>query len=342
MAFARDLSQALSLAALAALAAGCTVEHEPEVYAWRLPPSLPVPAVPADNPMTAAKVELGRHLFYDPRLSGNGTQACASCHVQARAFSDGRSTSPGSTGDAGVRNAQGLANVAYRSSLTWADPTMRRLEDQARVPMHGSAPIELGLPADDAAIRDRLAADPVYAALFADAFPDEPTPFTLAAVTRALASFERTIVSGGSRFDRDGLSEAERRGFALFSSPLLGCARCHDGFDFTAGTGNEPRFFATVHPSSDLGLAAVSGDPAHAGRFRPPSLRNVAITAPYFHDGSVSTLEEVVAIYATARAFVLTETQRAELVAFLGALTDDELRTDARLANPWPLIGAGE
>ncbi|MGC4083508.1 MAG: cytochrome-c peroxidase [Vicinamibacterales bacterium] len=116
---------------------------------WSVPASFPLPPVPADNPLTDAKVDLGRHLFYDTRLSGNGTQACATCHEQARAFADARGVGLGSTGQFHTRGSMSLVNVAYASVLTWANPRMTRLEDQALVPMYGDAPVELGLGADD-------------------------------------------------------------------------------------------------------------------------------------------------------------------------------------------------
>lgn len=334
-----------------ALVAGCTEPPPPAGFAWDLPARFPVPPVPADNPMSEAKVELGRHLFHDPRLSASGTQACASCHQQARAFTDGRATSIGSTGEHGRRNAQPLANVAYRSSLTWADPTVRALEAQALVPMFGTAPVELGLTADAAPVLARLAADPVYQDLFTAAFPAEPAP-SIAGVTRALASFERTIISGRSRFDAGALTAAEERGLALFASERLACRRCHGGFDFTTAVGDGLQFFNTglYLDYPDPGLAAITGDPAHDGWFRPPSLRNVAVTGPYMHDGSVATLEEVIDLYAAGgrgdgarhpgksplvHGFELTADERADLVAFLAALTDDALLADPTLADPW-------
>lgn len=349
--------------------AGCAEAPAAPAYAWALPAGHSPPPVPDDNPMSAAKVELGRHLFHDPRLSGTGAQACASCHVQAHAFAEPRATSVGSTGATGRRNAPGLVDVGYRPSLTWADHTATLLEPQARVPMFGAAPVELGLP-DEGTLEARLAAEPTYAALFAEAFPDEPTPLTVHNVTRALACFQRTILGGRSRFDRfvagdtTALSAAEQRGFARFTSPQLGCASCHAGPDFTTpgaqffNTGLYDLDGAGAYPTTDTGLAEVTGDPTHVGRFRVPSLRNVAVTAPYMHDGSVATLGEVLDIYARGgrlitdgplagdgatsprksplvHAFALTAEDRADLVAFLGALTDEAVLADPALADPW-------
>ena len=340
------------IAITAVLAAARAAPPPPSDYAWALPPRFQPPPVPADNPMSAAKVELGRRLFYDVRLAANGTQACASCHAQARAFTDGRATSVGSTGEVGRRNAQPLANVGYLASLTWANPSMRALEAQAHVPMFGVAPVELGVAGDGGALLARLADEPLYPALFAEAFPDDPAPLSIANLTRAIASFERTIVSGRARVDTGELTDAERRGQALFASARLGCNQCHGGFAFTVATGDDLRFFNTglTADDPDRGVAAITGDPAQAGWFRPPSLRNVAVTAPYMHDGSVATLEEVVDLYAAGgrgagvsnprkseliTGFAITADERADLVAFLGALTDAALLTDPALADPW-------
>jgi cytochrome c peroxidase len=358
---ARIATSALALAACAVEPPGAAT------WSWELPPGFAAPRVPADNPMSAAKVELGRHLFYDTRLSGSGTQACASCHVQAHAFATGDAVESGSTGALGRRNAMPLANVAYYQAYTWADPALDTLEEQALVPMLGTSPVELGVAGREAEVLARLAADPGYAALFAEAFVEDAAPITLANVARGLASFQRTIVSGRSRFDRwlagdpDALSEAERRGLALFESERLACARCHGGFAFTTATDGARYFNIGLYeraPARDAGLVEHTGDPAHAGRYRPPSLRNVSVTGPYMHDGSVATLGEVIDIYARggrlvtdgpdagdgARAatksplitgFPLAEDERSDLLAFLAALTDEALLADPALADPW-------
>jgi cytochrome c peroxidase len=141
-------------------------------FAWNLPEWAPKPVVPADNPMTQAKVELGRHLFYEKRLSVNGRQSCASCHIQALAFTDGKAVSVGTTGEAHPRNAMSLANVAYNSVLTWANPLMRHLEQQMLVPLFGEEPVELGMAGKEAQLLALLQEDENYARLFSAAFPD--------------------------------------------------------------------------------------------------------------------------------------------------------------------------
>src|SRR5262249_50958904 len=188
------------------------------------PSGFPAPMVPADNPMSLAKAELGRHLFYDTRMSANGTQSCATCHEQARAFTDGRVGSVGSTGQVHRRGSMSLVNVAYAQALTWANPSLTRLEEQALVPMYGDHPIELGLDRRDTWV-DRLKSDPTYRRLFAAAFDGERQPFTRDHIVKALATFERTIVSARSPYDRyhfdrdDGaISDAAKRGEVLFHS----------------------------------------------------------------------------------------------------------------------------
>jgi cytochrome c peroxidase len=365
------------LMAVASLAVGCNdgPASEPEPYAWRLPAGFPTPRVPADNPMTEAKVQLGRRLFYDKRLSLNGTQACASCHEQARAFTDGRTHGLGSTGQEHRRNAQGLANVAYATSLTWANPALTSLETQALTPLFGTEPVELGFGDDPEPLLARLRADPDLAARFAEAFPGEAEPVSLASVTRALACFERTLLSGGSPFDQylyggkvDALSPQVKRGMELFFSERLECNHCHSGFNFQDATmhdgTSEPILpfhntglydedLAGAYPATDPGLIELTGRPEDMGSFRAPSLRNVALTAPYMHDGSIATLSEVLDHYAAGgrahvlgsshtsplrsgfvRGFTLTPEEKAEVLAFLEALTDTAFVTDPRFSDP--------
>ncbi len=338
-----------SLALIAVLTA-CAAEPPPgEAYAWELPPGFVAPRVPADNPMSAGKVQLGRYLFHDTQLSGNGTQACASCHQQDKAFTDGRAMALGSTGSLGRHNSMSLTNVAYNSTQTWANPTVIDLEAQAVVPMFGTAPVELGITED--VLVARVRAEPIYQDLYAVAFPDDSDPFTVANTARAIASFERTILSGGSRFDRHALTAAEQRGLALFESAALGCKSCHGGFNLTTSVGDRVQMFNTglydPYPATDRGLAEITGLTSDTGRFKPPTLRNIALTAPYFHDGSAATLPEVIASYANGgraaspdrsplvTGFTITAEQQRDLVAFLGALTDDALLTDPAFANPW-------
>jgi len=359
----------LAAAALAASAA------DAPPWPWRLPAGFPVPRVPPDNPMSEAKVELGRRLFYDRRLSLNRTQACADCHQQRKAFTDGRAQALGSTGAVHRRSAMSLANVAYAVSLTWADPTVRRLEDQMLIPLLGTHPVELGMGGQEAGLAARLEAEPLYVSLFAAAFPEEPKPIGLRNVQRAVACFERTLISGDSPYDQvvyqgkmDAMSQAAWRGMRLFFSDRLSCSRCHAGYDFSGpvdyvGTEElddppEPLFLNTglynldgrgAYPAIDTGLRDVTRRRRDMGRFKAPTLRNIALTAPYMHDGSIATLGEVVDHYARggraggdsrARSplltgFTLTDAEKRDLLEFLDSLTDATFVADPRFANPW-------
>jgi cytochrome c peroxidase len=322
--------------------------------------------------MTSAKVDLGRHLFYDTRLSGNGTQACGSCHRQALAFTDGRPRALGSTGEVHPRGSMSLANVAYSVSLTWADPALRSLEEQALVPMLGERPVELGLAGKERDLLARLEADARYRELFGAAFPDDREPIRIANVTRALAAFERTLISGDSPYDRlvhqgrmDAVSESAWRGSRLFYSDRLACSRCHGDFNFSGPmtfegieTRVRPVFHNTglynldglgAYPAEDTGLRSLTRRRKDMGRFRTPTLRNIALTAPYMHDGSIATLEAVIDHYAAGgragannrykspllRGFAITATEKHDLVEFLRSLSDEGFVTDARFADPW-------
>jgi cytochrome c peroxidase len=303
--------------------------------------------VPADNPVTPAKVALGRRLFYDVRLSGNGTQACASCHAQSRAFTDGRPRAVGSTGERHPRGTMSLANVAYSVSLTWTGRRRVRLEDQMLVPLFGTHPVEMGLAGRAAEVRERLRADIRYPGLFAAAFPGEREPVTLANVRRTIASFERTLLSGNSAYDRlvwkddrTALSESARRGMALFFSERLACSTCHAG----------PTFSGPVEWEGSKAARPKRADNGLGGPYRIPTLRNIAVTGPYMHDGRLATLADVITYYAKSggdsprrsplvMGFALGETGEVDLLAFLRSLTDDGFLTDVRFSNPSPPDG---
>src|SRR5262245_50718376 len=166
-----------------------------QTWQWDVPPNVPLPPVPADNPMSEAKFQLGRHLFYDRRLSGNATQACASCHVQAFAFTDGARRSTGSTGDRHPRNAQALVNVAWNSTYTWANPILTEIEQQVQIPMFGEFPVEMGITGHENDVLGRFAADVRYQHMFAEAFPDEPDSINWKNIVYALATFTRGLTS---------------------------------------------------------------------------------------------------------------------------------------------------
>ena len=352
----------------------------PQGFRWAMPAWMPAPLVPEDNPMTAAKVELGRQLFYDSRLSADGTTACASCHLQALAFTDGRTTAEGVHGSAGHRNAPSLANLGYFPTLTWANPHLDRLEIQALVPLFGTEPEEMGLTGCEDAVFARLAADPWYARALPEVFSERSAP-ELTIVTRALAACQRSLISIGSACDRarrgdapGAKSPAARRGEALFFDHRLECYHCHGRLHFTDNrqTARSRVFESAYHntglynldetgayPAFGKGLAEFTGRPEDMGRLRMPSLRNVAVTAPYMHDGSVATLSEAIAHYAAGgrpigqgphagvgaasprksgllRGFTLSAAEKACLIAFLESLTDEDFLADPAFADPWP------
>jgi cytochrome c peroxidase len=302
------------------------------------PLGLPPEPVPADNPPTAETVALGRRLFYDTRLSADSSISCASCHNPNRGFTDGQPVAKGIRGQMGTRSAPSLLNSAYYPAEFW-DGRAVSLEDQAGGPM--ANPIEMG-QAHDVSVR-KLAADPVYLALFQRAFG--PGPITMEKIAKSLASFERTLVSGDSPFDRyeyghdpTAMSPAAIRGLAAFRDPSRGnCAACHTiGKDYALFTdGKFHNIGVGVDPTGELtdpGRYPQTKIDADRGAFKTPTLRNVALTAPYMHDGSEKTLKRVVDYYAggansnpqldpAIQAIKLTGQERSDLVAFLEALT---------------------
>jgi cytochrome c peroxidase len=343
---------------LAAVCAAIGAVHAGEVsaaYEWRLPPGFPRPAVPADNPMSVRKVELGRRLFFDPRLSANGRYACASCHKPELAYTDGRAHAVGATGDSVRRSAMSLANVAYNPAFTWGNPGVDSLEAQMKQPLFSEHPVEMGLHKDGARVMAALALDGTYAADFAASFPGDLEPVTMEHAIKAIAAFERTLISGRAPFDRyvfdddrAALSESAKRGMALFYSARVGCAQCHSGINFSgpliyeghtraraiyANTGLYDLDGRGAYPAEDQGLIESTHRAADMGKFRVPTLRNVALTAPYMHDGSLSSLEQVLDHYVRGghrsplqdkrvRPFSLTPAEANDLIAFLASLTD--------------------
>lgn len=352
----------------AVLAPESPVVAEGEAYHWALPEGFPVPSIPKDNPITAAKVDLGRHLFYDKRLSVDGSLSCASCHEQKRAFSDGKVVPVGVHGDQLTRNSMALFNLAYTPILTWANPQLRHLEVQMLIPLFGEDPPELGRVGQETELLATLAALPLYRQKFKAAYPEVDQQrgalFTLKHLTQALASFERSLISADSPYDRyiyaedDGaISEAARRGEALFFSERLECFHCHGGFNFSDSTQHAGSTFMEFnfhntglyaeYPATGQGLKDVTGRPEDSGKFKAPSLRNIAVTAPYMHDGSVKDLDAVIDHYAAGgradhpnksgfvKGFELSASERADLLAFLESLTDETFLTNPAYSDPF-------
>lgn len=379
-------SSAFLTLAISATLFGC--EEAPEksgALDW-VPDGFPAPVVPEDNPMTAEKVDLGRHLFYEKQLSFNGTQSCGSCHQQALGFADGLPQSIGSTGELHPRNAMGLTNVAYAQRLTWGHPTLNRLEQQALGPIFGENPVEMGMRGHEAEITARLAASPRYVQKFAAAFPGEADPITLDNVLKAIASFERTLISANSRYDQfvagdeNALTASEKRGMELYFDEVTECFHCHGGFnlsdatDFAGSVAATPAFHNTGlynlngsgdYPSRNGGIFEITGNREQMGQFRAPTLRNIAESKPYMHDGSIADLEGVIEHYAAGgrtiesgpnagagylnpykdgfvRGFALSDQAKADLVAFLKALSDETFLTNPAFSDPFAAQGSGQ
>jgi cytochrome c peroxidase len=294
---------------------------------FRRPAAIPFPA---SNSYTEAKRALGETLFHDKRLSADGTYACATCHVIAKGFSDGRVTAVGVPGRPLARHAPTLWNLAWAGPVFW-DGRARSLEEQAAGPI--IAPDEMAQPM--APLIARLAADKAYARLFAKAFPESPR-VTEDTLKKAIATYERTLVSPRTRFDRwvggdaSAFTAQEAAGFRLFAGKA-GCANCHSGWAFT-----DYAFYDIGLPGEDRGRGAVLRLEAAEHAFKTPSLREAARRAPYMHDGSLATLEDVVRHYAggvtdrptlprdLTRRLTLDAREQAALVAFLKALTSEE------------------
>src|SRR5579883_401605 len=301
-------------------------DHKPKP-----PAGLPPLAWPSDNPYSAAKVELGRYLYFDTRLSADNTVSCATCHDPKFAFTDGAPVSTGIRSQKGGRSAPTIINRAYALAQFW-DGRAQSLEEQAKGPM--ANPIEMGNTHD--AIVTRLKGVAGYRPLFAKAFGSEE--ITIDRVAMAIASFERTVLSGNAPYDRyrrgdkNAMTAEQVRGMSVFFDKAK-CDRCHEGANFTLnayanlGVGSDK-------PDPDVGRYAITKDPRDWGVFKVPTLREIEHTAPYMHDGSLKTLEEVVDYYdkggnpnknldSNMRKLNLTDQEKKDLVAFLKALSGE-------------------
>ena len=347
-----------------------------------IPDHFPLPPIPDYNIPTAEKIDLGRHLFYDKRLSVNETMSCESCHAQFLAFSDAVDRPFGATGSQLTRNSQGLGNAMYHATLTWSNNVFDELEDQLRVPISSDNPIELGAtPTNAALVLARFDEDPMYQEMFAAAFPESDTGSTINKIIFALASFSRTLISGSSDYDRfvqgdeSALTEQQKLGLSLFNGERFECFHCHSGLNFSTSyrdnnsnpaTQSFPFFNNGLYnvggngdyPANDQGLFDLTSNPIHRGMFRPQSLRNVGLTAPYMHDGSLDTLREVIEHYARGgtltedgpnagdgrlsplksgliRGFDASEEEIDAVIAFLDSLSDYDFIEDPRFSNPF-------
>ncbi len=344
----------------------------------------PVP-VPADNPQTPQKIALGNRLFHESRFSADGTVSCATCHEEDQAFTDAKPVSTGVHGQHGTRNAPTVINAAYMELLFW-DGREPDLEGQSKQPPVN--PVEGGLPGYEPMLKV-VREDPQYASQFREVFGVTPEQITIDHIAKAIASFERTIVAGGSPFDRwhfggdkDAIGDAAKRGFAVFTGQGR-CVSCHQieqdqalftdnrfhniGVGFKNIQGREEEIaqkFLTAKAegadvdktvlsdpdASELGRFAVTEDVNKISAFKTPTLRNIALTAPYMHDGSQQTLEDMVNFYNNGgrvheddpvspflsggiRPLNLSDQQKSDLVAFLETLTSPEIAAQATAAD---------
>jgi cytochrome c peroxidase len=296
-----------------------------------VPSGFPEPDFPEDNAFTEARWKLGKKLFFDPVMSRTNEVSCASCHLPEKAFSDTVAFSPGVDGRAGVRNAPSLANVAYHPYFT-REGGVPTLEMQILVPIQEHNEFDANI----LDIARRLRDNPEYQALSAEAYNREPDHYV---ITRALATFERSLLSGNSRYDKytrdnnpNTMSEQEIEGMDLFFSDRTQCTSCHGGFNFTDYSFENNGLYNSY---KDEGRFRLTNDEADRARFKVPSLRNVELTAPYMHDGSVKTLEDVVSHYNSGgkdhphksefiRPLNLTGKEQEALLAFLKTLSDED------------------
>ncbi|MFD2068924.1 cytochrome-c peroxidase [Pontibacter silvestris] len=326
---------------------------DPTPYTLVYPATLAPPTVPADNPLTEEGVKLGRILFYEKKLSAKGNISCGSCHIQKFAFSSGTALSEGTDGLKGTRNTMHLANIAWDSNLTW-DGSAKTLEEQARIPITNH--LEMNTSLDQVAAK--LQQTDAYPKLFMDAFKSPVV--TPENIQKAIAQFERTLISSNSRLDRylrnqATLTAEELEGMKLFMTtpvPEQGirggnCVTCHTG----ALSGHKFTNIGLEEHITDKGLGLVTGNITDNGKFKVPSLQNIALTAPYMHDGRFKTLEEVLDFYnehvqvnspnidtimlqtsneVNGKTLKLTETEKAKIIKFLFTFTDSSFVNDTR------------
>ncbi len=329
--------------------------YEPTPLSLEIPPifqeRISPPVIPQDNPQTAEGVALGKKLFFDPILSGDNTLACAGCHAPAEGFSDSRQFSPGIDGIEGNRNSMPLFNLAwnYQENFFW-DGRASSLENQALQPVVD--PVEMHNTWPNAVSSLQATSD--YPELFSKAFGTSNIDSTL--VSKAIAQFIRTLISSNSRFDQYlrgeiELTESERNGLQVFEDENRGdCFHCHGDPNNPLWTDNDFHNNGLDKVFEDLGRGGVTGDPREFGEFKTPSLRNLAYTAPYMHDGRFETLEEVIDHYSEGLVYSetidplmktvgeggvqLTEKDKQDLKAFLLSLSDESFINDPDFQKP--------
>lgn len=321
---------------------GCPAPDQPvNEKPYTVPQGFPEPIFPTDNPANAEKIELGRKLFYDPMLSSDKSVACASCHKQELAFTDGNQVSRGVNRELGTRNSPTIVNAAYNERLFW-DGRSATIEEQALAAATNPAEMRAVEPVIDL----RLQQDSAYSIEFARAFGNGSKPTTRLSM-KAIATFVRTVLSGSSRYDefnngnKSALNDSEIRGKDLFFSSRTQCSECHSGHNFTDNQFHSTGLFSHYY---DEGRSDVTKLPSDVGSFKTPSLRNIALTAPYEHDGHLTTLEAVIEHYNSGgknfvnkddrvRKLNLTDAEKQDLIAFLRSLTDNTLLVNKRFAK---------
>lgn len=276
------------------------------------------PKSTAKQSVDKARANLGRHLFYDTQLSYNLTKSCVSCHDPKMAFTDGYRTSSGADGFNVKHNAISLLNVKYRTQYTWANTAINSLQKQIQFPFFNEHPTELGWKGQEQFILNRFAANTNYQYLFRLAFPDQKMPFTIGNIQQAIIAFEEQLVSFNAPYDRykkgnlKVLNEQAVAGMKLFNSTKLGCAKCHSW--------EQP--FEKYESQFSAGI-------------RIPSLRNVMLTAPYMHDGSLENIFDVLSYYDRKNSLNLSAKEQQSLIAFFTALTDTSYLSNKELLNPF-------
>jgi len=316
------LARALQFLLLFALVA-CQSNEE---FFLEVPAHIPQPDIPKDNPLTVEKIELGKTLFFDKILSQDYSVSCASCHIPQFAFADTARVSRGFSGGVGFRNSPSLINVVYQTTF-FRDGGVKSLERAVHPPV--LADFEMNMHVDT--LEHRLRMNDAYIKLFKITFDTLPT---YKGVVMALASYQRTLVDFDTPYDRflagdeSALTDSQKRGLALFSSSRLNCTACHREPLLMDNTWHNIGLYEVY---ADHGRGRVTLDSADFGKFRTPMLRHVSTTAPYMHDGSLQSLSEVIDFYASGgknhpnksehiKAFVLTEDEKADVLAFLEGL----------------------
>ncbi|MEZ5031646.1 MAG: cytochrome c peroxidase [Saprospiraceae bacterium] len=332
------------------------IPFAPTAYVVNVPADFPQLEIPADNPMTVEGVELGRRLFYDKRLSADSTMACASCHLPEFGFTDDMAFSKGVDGLFGKRSSMSLTNIGFNYYGLFWDGRSATLEEQALMPVED--PVELHEEWPN--VIQKLLRDDQYPVWFRQAFGiSDKREITKELAAKAIAQFERTLISGNSRYDalfirvEDFPTEDEQLGYDLFfdfepAVPDAECGHCHGSVLLTTNNyfNNAIDSVGNLNEFKDLGRGAVTGNYLDNGRFRAPTLRNIALTAPYMHDGRFATLEEVIDHYdsgghvaenydANMHPLKLTEKQKQALIALLHTMTDTSFVQNPAFQDPW-------